>query len=181
MKRRSWLKGICRGLSGLAIADLLAREIDNSCHGAIEDQGLPPGCHFPPRVKRVIFVFMHGGPSHVDTFDYKPELIRLHGQPLPIAKPRIQFAQTGNLLKSPWEFKQYGESGAWVSDLFPNVAKHVDRLTFIKSLHGSNEAHGGALLKIHTGTDTFVRPSLGAWVSYGLGTQNAEPKFLTPP
>jgi hypothetical protein len=123
---------------------------------------------------------MHGGPSHVDTFDYKPELIRLHGQPLPIAKPRIQFAQTGNLLKSPWEFKQYGESGAWVSDLFPNVAKHVDRLTFIKSLHGSNEAHGGALLKIHTGTDTFVRPSLGAWVSYGLGTQNTNlPSFIT--
>ncbi len=180
MKRRSWLKGICRGLSGLAIADLLAREIDNSCHGAIEDQGLTPGCHFPPRVKRVILVFMHGGPSHVDTFDYKPELIRLHGQPLPIAKPRIQFAQTGNLLKSPWEFKQYGESGAWVSDLFPNVAKHVDRLTFIKSLHGSNEAHGGALLKIHTGTDTFVRPSLGAWVSYGLGTQNTNlPSFIT--
>jgi hypothetical protein len=116
----------------------------------------------------------------VDTFDYKPELIRLHGQPLPIAKPRIQFAQTGNLLKSPWEFKQYGESGAWVSDLFPNVAKHVDRLTFIKSLHGSNEAHGGALLKIHTGTDTFVRPSLGAWVSYGLGTQNTNlPSFIT--
>ena len=180
MKRRSWLKGICRGLSGLAIADLLAREPGNSCHGATEDQALPPGCHFPPRVKRVIFVFMHGGPSHVDTFDYKPELIRLHGQPLPIAKPRIQFAQTGNLLKSPWEFKQYGESGAWVSDLFPNVAKHVDRLTFIKSLHGSNEAHGGALLKIHTGTDTFVRPSLGAWVSYGLGTQNTNlPSFIT--
>ena len=180
MKRRSWLKGICRGLSGLAIADLLAREPGNSCLGVPEDQALPPGCHFPPRVKRVIFVFMHGGPSHVDTFDYKPELIRLHGQPLPIAKPRIQFAQTGNLLKSPWEFKQYGESGAWVSDLFPNVAKHVDRLTFIKSLHGSNEAHGGALLKIHTGTDTFVRPSLGAWVSYGLGTQNTNlPSFIT--
>jgi hypothetical protein len=180
MKRRSWLRGICRGLSGLAIADLLAREPGNSCLGVPEDQALPPGCHFPPRVKRVIFVFMHGGPSHVDTFDYKPELIRLHGQPLPIAKPRIQFAQTGNLLKSPWEFKQYGESGAWVSDLFPNVAKHVDRLTFIKSLHGSNEAHGGALLKIHTGTDTFVRPSLGAWVSYGLGTQNTNlPSFIT--
>jgi hypothetical protein len=145
-----------------------------------DDSGLEVGCHFPPKVKRVIFVFMHGGPSHIDTFDYKPELIRLHGQPLPIAKPRIQFAQTGNLLKSPWEFKQYGESGAWVSDLFPNVAKHVDRLTFIKSLHGSNEAHGGALLKIHTGSDTFVRPSLGAWISYGLGTQNANlPSFVT--
>ena len=180
MRRRSWLKGISQGLSGLALADLLSQDWGPSCRGAIQEQGLPSGCHFPPRVKRVIFVFMHGGPSHVDTFDYKPELARLHGQPLPIAKPRIQFAQTGNLLKSPWEFKQYGESGAWVSDLFPNVAKHVDRLTFIKSLHGSNEAHGGALLKIHTGSDTFVRPSLGAWVSYGLGTQNTNlPSFIT--
>lgn len=180
MRRRSWLKGISQGLGGLALADLLTHDLSPSCRGAFEEQGLPIGCHFPPRVKRVIFVFMHGGPSHVDTFDYKPELTRLHGQPLPIAKPRIQFAQTGNLLKSPWEFKQYGQSGAWVSDLFPNVAKHVDRLTFIKSLHGSNEAHGGALLKIHTGTDTFVRPSLGAWVSYGLGTQNTNlPSFIT--
>jgi hypothetical protein len=180
MRRRSWLKGISQGLGGLALADLLTHDLSPSCRGAVEEQGSPSGCHFPPRVKRVIFVFMHGGPSHVDTFDYKPELTRLHGQPLPIAKPRIQFAQTGNLLKSPWEFKQYGQSGAWVSDLFPNVAKHVDRLTFIKSLHGSNEAHGGALLKIHTGTDTFVRPSLGAWVSYGLGTQNTNlPSFIT--
>jgi len=180
MRRRSWLKGISQGLSGLALADLLTHDLSPVCRGAVEEQGSPSGCHFPPRVKRVIFVFMHGGPSHVDTFDYKPELTRLHGQPLPIAKPRIQFAQTGNLLKSPWEFKQYGQSGAWVSDLFPNVAKHVDRLTFIKSLHGSNEAHGGALLKIHTGTDTFVRPSLGAWVSYGLGTQNTNlPSFIT--
>jgi hypothetical protein len=180
MRRRSWLKGISQGLGGLALADLLTHDLSPVCRGAVEEQGSPTGCHFPPRVKRVIFVFMHGGPSHVDTFDYKPELTRLHGQPLPIAKPRIQFAQTGNLLKSPWEFKQYGQSGAWVSDLFPNVAKHVDRLTFIKSLHGSNEAHGGALLKIHTGTDTFVRPSLGAWVSYGLGTQNTNlPSFIT--
>jgi len=178
--RRSWIRGIAQGLSGLAFADLLTNQQNTSCLGAWDQQGLAAGCHFPPRVKRVIFVFMHGGPSHIDTFDYKPELARLHGQPLPIPKPRIQFAQTGNLLKSPWKFKQYGQSGAWVSDLFPNVAKHVDRLTFIKSLHGSNEAHGGALLKIHTGSDTFVRPSLGAWVSYGLGTQNTNlPSFIT--
>ncbi|MCE2751304.1 MAG: DUF1501 domain-containing protein [Pirellula sp.] len=178
--RRTFLGGISQGLAGLALADLLSPQRSEGSEVLSDDSGLEPGCHFPPKVKRVIFVFMHGGPSHIDTFDYKPELIRLHGQPLPIAKPRIQFAQTGNLLKSPWEFKQYGESGAWVSDLFPNVAKHVDRLTFIKSLHGSNEAHGGALLKIHTGSDTFVRPSLGAWISYGLGTQNANlPSFVT--
>lgn len=178
--RRTCLGGISQGLAGLALADLLSLQRTEGSAVLSDDSGLEAGCHFPPKVKRVIFVFMHGGPSHIDTFDYKPELIRLHGQPLPIAKPRIQFAQTGNLLKSPWEFKQYGESGAWVSDLFPNVAKHVDRLTFIKSLHGSNEAHGGALLKIHTGSDTFVRPSLGAWISYGLGTQNANlPSFVT--
>ena len=190
--RRSWLGAISQGLGGLALGQLLAQDRSNVAYGNSQDPEIklaeqarvdaviPEGCHFEPRVKRVIFVFMHGGPSHVDTFDYKPELIRLHGQPLPIPKPRIQFAQTGNLLKSPWEFKQYGQTGTWVSDLFPNVAKHVDRLTFIKSLHGSNEAHGGALLKIHTGSDTFVRPSLGAWVSYGLGTQNMNlPSFIT--
>lgn len=180
--RRAWIQSVCRGLSGIAMSDLLINHF--SAH-ASEDQragtsGILAQPHFAPRVKRVIFLFMHGGPSHVDSFDYKPELTRLNGQPLPIPKPRIQFAQTGNLLQSPWGFKQYGECGAWVSDLFPEVAKHVDRLTFIKSLHGSNEAHGGALLKIHTGSDTFVRPSMGAWISYGLGTENQNlPSFVT--
>jgi hypothetical protein len=123
---------------------------------------------------------MHGGPSHVDTFDYKPLLAKHDGQPLPFEKPRIQFAQTGNLLKSPWKFRQYGQSGAWVSDLFPNVGRCADDITFIKSIHGSNEAHGGALLKINTGSDTFVRPSMGAWISYGLGTENDSlPSFVT--
>jgi hypothetical protein len=123
---------------------------------------------------------MHGGPSHVDTFDYKPELIKHHGQPLPFEKPRIQFAQTGNLLRSPWKFRQYGQCGAWVSDLFPHVGHCVDDITFIRSIHGSNEAHGGALLKMHTGSDTFVRPSMGAWISYGLGSENDSlPSFIT--
>ncbi len=145
--------------------------------GAADDSQVP---HFPARAKRVIFLFMHGGPSHVDTFDYKPQLDRDDGKPLPFAKPRVQFAETGNLLKSPWKFRQYGDSGAWVSDLFPNVAQHVDELTFVKSMHGSNEAHGGAMLKVHTGSDTFIRPSMGAWISYGLGTENENlPSFVT--
>jgi hypothetical protein len=128
----------------------------------------------------VIFLFMHGGPSHVDTFDYKPMLSQHDGRELPFAKPRVQFAQTGNLLKSPWRFRQYGQCGAWVSDLFTQTAAHVDDMTFIKSLHGSNAAHGGALLKVHTGSDTFVRPSMGAWISYGLGTENSNlPSFIT--
>ncbi len=185
--RREWIQSISRGLAGVALSDLLTSSLGSTSLGSMasaatldDGAGLFPAPHLPPRAKRVLFLFMHGGPSHVDTFDYKPELTRLHGQPLPIDKPRIQFSQTGNLLKSPWAFRQYGDSGAWVSDLFPEVAKQVDELTFLKSLYGSNEAHGGALLKIHTGTDTFVRPSLGAWISYGLGTENANlPSFVT--
>lgn len=141
---------------------------------------LPRAPHFTPAAKRVIFLFMHGGPSSIDTFDYKPLLQRDTGKPLPFEKPRVQFAETGNLLASPWEFRQYGQSGQWVSSLFPEVARCVDDLCIVKSIHGSNEAHGGALLKIHTGSDTFVRPSMGAWVSYGLGTENqGMPSFIT--
>lgn len=168
------LGSVQTGLAGLAFSHLLARTSGSLL--AAESTPL----HFAPKAKRLIFLFMHGGPSHIDTFDYKPELIKRDGKELPFAKPRIQFAQTGNLLRSPWEFRQYGQSGAWVSDLFPNVAKHVDDLTFVHSLHGSNEAHGGALLKIHTGSDTFVRPSMGAWLSYGLGTENENlPSYIT--
>src|SRR6056297_353171 len=171
--RRYMLQGTI-GLAGLALTDMLAgpavaqvRPTDAAPHGF-------------PHTKRVIFLFMHGGPSHVDTFDYKPELIRQDGKPLPFDKPRVQFAKTGNLLRSPWEFKQYGQCGAWVSDLFPHVGRHADDLCFIKSMHGSNEAHGGAMLKMHTGSDTFVRPSMGSWISYGLGTENANlPSFIT--
>jgi hypothetical protein len=140
----------------------------------------PRAGHFAPRAKRVIFLFMHGGPSQIDTFDHKPLLERDHDKPLPFAKPRIQFAQTGNLMKSPWKFAQHGESGLWASELFPEVAKHIDKLCIVKSLHGTNEAHGGALLALHTGSDTFVRPSMGSWIVYGLGTENQNlPGFVT--
>ena len=171
----------------MALSDMIARsglcagESAADAPGALASNPLASRApHFPARAKRVIFLFMHGGPSHVDTFDYKPELIRHHGQPLPFEKPRIQFAQTGNLLRSPWKFRQYGQCGAWVSDLFPHVGHCVDDITFIRSIHGSNEAHGGALLKMHTGSDTFVRPSMGAWISYGLGSENDSlPSFIT--
>jgi hypothetical protein len=92
----------------------------------------------------------------------------------------VVFAQQGNLLKSPWAFSQHGQSGLPVSELFPNVAKHIDKLCVLRSLHGSNPAHGGALLKMHTGSDQFVRPSMGAWITYGLGTENQDlPAFVT--
>ena len=136
--------------------------------------------HFRPRAKRVIFLFMKGGPSQVDTFEHKPLLQRNHGKPLPFAKPKVTFAKTGNLLASPWQFKPYGQCGHLVSELFPHVARHVDDICFIHGAHGTNPAHGGALLKLHTGADNFVRPSMGAWVSYGLGTENENlPSFVT--
>jgi hypothetical protein len=165
------------GFGSLALASLLAES-------AGSDAALDPLAakrpHFAARAKRVIFLFMKGGPSHVDTFDPKPLLDRDDGKPLPFAKPRVQFAATGNLLRSPWKFKQHGESGIWVSELFPRLAERVDDLCMIHSMHGTNPAHGGAVLKLHTGSDNFVRPSIGSWVSYGLGTENANlPAFVT--
>lgn len=179
LTRRQMLERVGAGFGSIALTDLLVRQAD-----AAETTGPNPQmarvAHFPARAKRVIFLFMHGGPSQVDTFDYKPQLAVRNNEPLPFAKPRVQFAQTGNLLASPWKFRQYGESGAWVSDLFPYVGQCADDITFIKSIHGSNEAHGGAMLKMHTGSDTFVRPSMGAWISYGLGTENESlPSFVT--
>lgn len=179
--RRAVLRGLAGGLGSIALLDILAREGQGATLASPDSSGAPGhGAHLVQRAKRVIFLFMHGGPSHVDTFDYKPLLMAHDGRELPFAKPRVQFAKTGNLLRSPWRFRQYGQSGAWVSDLFPETAAHVDDMTFIKSLHGSNAAHGGALLKVHTGSDTFVRPSMGAWISYGLGTENSNlPSFIT--
>lgn len=173
--RRAALQRLGLGFGGVALASILGRA---EAGVASPIAARPP--HFAPRAKRVIFVFMHGGPSHVDTFDHKPLLERDSGKPLPFAKPRVQFAQTGNLRRSPWEFRPYGQCGAMVSDLFPLTGACADDLCFLKAVHGTNEAHGGALLKLHTGSDVSVRPSMGAWISYGLGTENANlPSFIT--
>ena len=162
------------GFGSLALASLLDEEARSADPLSLKQP------HFPARAKRVIFLFMHGGPSQVDTFDYKPLLERDHGKPLPFSKPRVFSSKTGNLLKSPWRFRQYGESGAWISDLFPEVAKCADDLCIINSMHGSNSRHGGALLELHTGSDTFVRPSMGSWIGYGLGTENQDlPAYVT--
>jgi hypothetical protein len=166
------------GFGSLALASLLSDESRAESPAANPLAPRPP--HFPARAKRVIFLFMKGGPSHVDTFDPKPLLARDDGKPVPFAKPRVQFAATGNLLASPWKFAQHGHSGLWASELFPRVAELADDLCMIHSVHGTNPAHGGALLKLHTGSDNFIRPSIGSWVSYGLGTDNANlPAFVT--
>ncbi|MBM3972709.1 MAG: DUF1501 domain-containing protein [Planctomycetes bacterium] len=175
--RRRLLQQSACGFGSLALGNLLAGGRPAPLAGDDLKPRLP---HFAPRAKRVVFLFMHGGPSQVDTFDYKPMLQRDHGKPLPFPKPRVTFAETGNLMRSPYGFRQYGESGQWVSEIFPHVARVVDKLCFLKGLHGSNDAHGGALLKIHTGSDTFVRPSIGSWALYGLGSENQNlPGFVT--
>jgi len=188
--RRSVLKNSAAGFGFLALNALLHQEsrssdprtsTSDSTSGSTSANPLQAKvAHFPAKAKRIVFLFMKGGPSHVDTFDPKPMLDRDDGKPLPFALPKVLFAQAGNLLKSPWKFHQHGQSGLPVSELFPNVAKHVDDLCILRSLHGTNPAHGGALLKLHTGSDQFVRPSLGSWVTYGLGTENENlPAFVT--
>ena len=183
LSRREVLRMSSAGFGSLALAGLIGEEARAAAKVApvqATDPLAPKPPHFEPRAKRVIFLFMHGGPSQVDTFDYKPLLQRDHGKPLPFERPKVVSSETFNLLKSPWTFKQYGESGAWVSDLFPEFTKHVDDVCFINSMWGSNSRHGGALLEMHTGSDTFVRPSMGSWITYGLGTENRNmPGFIT--
>jgi hypothetical protein len=176
LNRRRMLKQSAIGFGHLAFSAMLARQ-------AVADPLHPLAArrpHLPARAKRVIFLFMKGGPSHLDTFDYKPKLMADDGKELPFDKPRVQFAKTGTLLKSPWKFRPYGEDGMMVSELFPNVARQVDNICFLHSVHGTNAAHGGALLKLHTGSDNFVRPSMGSWITYGLGSENQDlPGFIT--
>lgn len=125
--------------------------------------------HVTPRAKRVIFLFMHGGPSHVDTFDYKPLLARDDGKPLPFALPP-NIDAVPKLLNGPWKFHQRGQSGLWVSELLPRMAEVADSLCVIRSMHTKGQSHGQAVGMINTGSDNLVRPSVGAWVSYALGS-----------
>ncbi len=133
--------------------------------------------HFAPRAKRVIFLFMQGGPSQVDSFDYKPLLEKRHGTNLAFDDART-IAKTGTrgssqlVKKSLWKFRQYGESGRWVSDLFPEIGSHADQLCMLHSLHTEGIAHGPATLFLHCGATNLVRPSMGSWVHYGLGSEN---------
>ena len=177
LSRRRLLQELGLGFGWLAATSLLTSAGEPA---TAVDPLAPKRPHFHGRAKRVIFLFMKGGPSQVDTFDPKPLLDRDDGKPFPGQKPRVQFAPTAELLKSPWKFRNHGESGLPVSELFPHVAHCVDDLCILRSVHGTNAAHGGAALKLHTGSDNFVRPSMGSWISYGLGTENQNlPGFIT--
>ena len=174
--RREALKQMGAGFGWLALTSLLAEEAGASGPLALREP------HFAPRAKRVIMLFMFGGPSHIDTFDPKPILNRDSGKPLPFAKPRIiSFPRRGgDLIGSPFEFKRHGQSGAEVSELFPHVAGIVDDLAIVRSMHCTNPRHGGAVLEWHTGSDTFIRPAMGSWLTYGLGSENQNlPGYIT--
>ena len=177
--RRQFLSGLGAGFGSLALAGLLAEESPAVDTG---DVLTPRPSAVSPRAKRVIMLFMFGGPSHIDSFDPKPRLVAEHGRPLPFAKPRVLSfpLRHGNLVGSPFGFRRHGESGAAVSEVFPEVASHVDDLCIVNSMHCTNPRHGGAVLEWHTGTDTFIRPSLGSWLVYGLGTENRNlPGYVT--
>ncbi|MFM1770740.1 MAG: hypothetical protein RJA22_3269 [Verrucomicrobiota bacterium] len=182
--RRRALQTLACGFGGLALAGLWSAR-GAAGAGSAGGPGRLRVPHFPPRARRVIFLFMQGGPSQVDTFDYKPLLERHDGSQMPFDDPRT-IANTGQratdqrVMKSPWAFRQYGASGRWVSELFPEVARHVDDLCFIHSMRTEGVAHGPATLFLHCGATQFIRPSMGAWINYGLGTENENlPGFVT--
>jgi hypothetical protein len=185
ISRREVLRQSACGFGQIALLGLLGSELrgaESTNAGTASSNPLAPRqSHFPARAKQVIFLFMHGGVSHVDSFDYKPKLAEMNGQPLPIPKPKFEFAPTGNLLASPWKFSKYGQSGLEVSELFPEIGGVIDDVCVIKSMNGGDQvSHGPALLNINTGSGVFARPSLGAWTLYGLGTENQNlPGFIS--
>ena len=180
--RRQLLKSTACGFGSLALSGLLG-DMAIAAGTARNNPLAPKLPMFRPRAKRVIFLFMAGGPSHVDSFDYKPELIKRDGQSIDFTG--VRFGTFGkksqrNLMKPLWEFKRFGQTGQWVSNLFPHMARHVDDLCFIHSMHTEGVAHGPSTLFLHTGATNLVRPSMGSWVTYGLGTENENlPGFVT--
>jgi hypothetical protein len=173
--RRQFLSNTATGLGAIALAWMFNREgrADDGAHGP----------HFAPKAKRAINIFSPGGVSHVDTFDYKPELERLDGREL-TGKGKIDtfFGKVGNLRKSFYRFRQHGQSGAWVSELFPHLATCVDEMVFLHAMVAKSSSHTPACFQMNTGFTLNGFPSLGSWLSYGLGTENNElPTFVVLP
>lgn len=177
--RRDMLRASACGFGQFALAALAghsARAESQPAAGSLS----PPVPHLSPRARRVIFLFMWGGPSHVDLFDPKPRLNEEEGKQLAGKSVGSNREQLGTLLGSPFRFAQHGEGGIWITELFPQLARHADKLCVVRSMHTEGSAHGEALLRLHTGQANLVRPSVGAWVSYGLGSDNESlPAFIT--
>jgi uncharacterized protein (DUF1501 family) len=178
LDRREFLGQMGTGLSGIALAMLLKEQgllADGASRSAMP--------HFTPKAKRVIQIFCPGAVSQIDTFDYKPELQKHSGQPLPGEEKMVSFqGVNGNLMKSPWEFRQRGESGAWVSELLPHLGELVDDMAFIHSMTAKSNTHGPACCQMNTGFVTEGFPSAGAWISHALGTENQSlPAYVAIP
>ena len=179
LNRREWLNSAACGIGGVALAHLLAQQ------GRAADPAarLDPRLHHSPRAKRVIFLFMQGGPSQVDLFDYKPKLVEAHGQPIPFElDSRFKTVGTKNtkLFAPIGKFNRAGESGMWMSEHLPHLARQADKLCVLKACETDTPAHPTAVQQWHTGSPTLVRPSFGAWLNYGLGSENESlPGFVT--
>jgi hypothetical protein len=176
LNRRDALKTAACGFGSLALAGLMGK-----CQAASGN----PQAHFTPKAKRVIFLFMQGGVSHVDSYDYKPLLEKEDGKLMKFDDARV-IANSGmrgssqRVMKPLWKFAQHGQTGRWASNLFPEVNKHLDDLCFIHSMHTEGVAHGPATLFLHCGSTNFVRPSIGSWMLYGLGSENQNlPGFVS--
>src|SRR5205809_1119224 len=175
LPRRALLRQSAAGFGLLGLRMMMASE------PAPTSALAPKAPHFAPKAKRIIFLLMHGGPSSIDTFDPKPRLERDNGKPVPF-KRGLTFGEDSvrGLMKPLWSYKQYGQSGIAVSDLFPNVGACADDLCVVRSMVGDGVDHGAAMLQLHTGVFSFKRPSMGSWVLYGLGTENQDlPGFVT--
>jgi hypothetical protein len=185
--RREFLTQTAYGLGALSLGGALAGgSVARAVEAAIDDPLAPKQPHFPPKAKSVIWLHMAGAPSSLDLFDYKPELVRLHGQPLPDSfRKNLKTATDGGvqaLYATQRTWKQYGQTGAWVSDWLPNLANHVDEIAFLKGSKTDGSTHVISSLKLHTSGLVPGRPALGSWVEYGLGSANPDlPAFVVLP
>jgi hypothetical protein len=178
LNRREFLGHMGEGLTGVALAVLLNEQ------GLLAQNSEPSGKpHFAPQAKRVIQIFCPGAVSAMDTFEYKPELQKRSGEPLPGGETLVSFqGANGNLMKSPWEFRRCGQSGKWVSTLLPHLSGWVDEIAFIHSMTSKSNTHGPACVQMNTGFINEGFPSMGAWISYALGTENQNlPAFVAIP
>jgi len=173
--RREFFSRAGSGLAGIALASLEAQ-------AAAKDPLEPKPAHHAPKAKSVIWLFMEGGPSHIDLFDPKPKLNEMHGQPMPASFGKVITAMgtaSNTLMGSPRQWKRHGQSGTWVSDWYPHIAKHVDDIAVLRSCWANGLNHVGSVCQMNTGDILAGRPSLGAWVTYGLGTANKNlPSFV---
>ena len=183
LPRRHFLSAGAGGLGAVALTWMLNRDAARASIPAIAATGSTLVPHFAPKAKRIILIFCCGGVSHLDTFDHKPELARLHGKSLEGKGENLGFfGQPGKVMKSPYEFRQHGRSGAWVSSLLPHLAGCVDDLCFVHSMVAKSNNHTPATFQMNSGFTLNGFPSMGAWLSYGLGTENESlPAFVVLP